>query len=159
MEKEYLTPNGYQKLLQEVKFLAKEKIPECIEDIANAQANGGDISENTEYLNALEERDKVESRINNLRRIIDNAHIIDILQMKVDDKVRFGSTVTIYDTDLDTEFTYKIVGELESSIKEGTISYKSPMARSLIGKSVEDIIDLVVPSGDRELEIIKVEHI
>jgi transcription elongation factor GreA len=159
MDKEYLTPRGYKKLLATLNVLIKEKIPACIEDIANAQSSGGDLSENNEYLSALEERDKVENKVSELTRITENAHVIDILKVKADGVVRFGSTITIYDTDMDKEFVYKIVGENEASIKEGTVSYKSPLAKELIGKKIDDVADLETPSGFRELEILNVKHI
>ena len=159
MDKEYLTPRGYKQLRETLNVLIKIKIPACIVDISNAQSAGGDLSENNEYLTALEERDKVENKVSDLTRYVDNSQIIDILNIKQDGKVRFGSTVKIYDTDLDEEFTYKIVGVLEASIKEGTVSYKSPIGMVLIGKHVEDVIDLETPIGFRELEIISVNHI
>jgi len=158
MDKEYLTPQGYNKLLKALDFLIKEKRQECIADIANSQTSG-DIAENTEYLNALEERDKVEYKIKELTSVIDNCKIIDILQFADDNIVHFGSTVTVFDTNLEKEFTYRIVGALEASIKEGTISYKSPIAKELIGKKVGSYVDLVTPSGIRELHIVSTGNI
>jgi transcription elongation factor GreA len=159
MEKEYLTPQGYSKLLKMIDVLIKEKVPESIASIAKAQENGGELSENTEYLLAMDERDRLESRLTYLTDILDKAQVSDIKHIREDGKVRFGSTVHMLDLDIDKEFTYKIVGVIEADIKEGSVSYKSPIGRSLIGSNVEDEIDLEIPSGFRVLEILGVKHI
>ncbi len=160
MDKNYLTPKGHQKVNKLLEEYVKVKRPASIEAISEAQKNGGgELSENTEYLQALEERDQIENKISELSRLIENCQVIDISNFKEDNKVRFGSTVTLLDIDLDKEFTYKIVGEIESNIKEGTISYKSPIGMAMIGLHKEEEFDLVAPSGIRTFEIIEVKHI
>lgn len=159
MDKNYFTPIGYQKASKLLEEYIKVKRTECIEAIANSQQNGGELSENTEYLQALEERDKIENKIAELSRMLDNSQIIDIAQFKEDGKIRFGSTAKLFDLDLEKEFVYKIVGELESNIKDGTISYKSPIAKAMLGLNCDDEFDLVAPNGIRTFEILEVKHI
>ena len=79
--------------------------------------------------------------------------------MKNTGRVIFGTTVVVYDEDADKEITYQIVGEDEAEIKEGKISYSSPVAMALIGKEADDVAIVKAPSGDKELEIIEVKYI
>ncbi len=160
MDKNYLTPKGHHKANKLLEEYVKVKRPASIEAISEAQKNGGgELSENTEYLQALEERDQIENKISELSRLLENCQVIDIANFKEDNKVRFGSTVTLLDIDLDEEFTYTIVGEIESNIKEGTISYKSPIGMAMMGLNKEDEFDLVAPSGIRTFEVLDVKHI
>ena len=159
MDKNYFTPTGYQKATKLLEEYVKVKRPESIEAIASSQQNSGELSENTEYLQALEERDKIENKIAGLSRMLENSQVIDINQFKEDGKVRFGSTVKLLDIDLDKEFVYKIVGELESNIKEGSISYKSPIGKAMLGLNHEDEFDLVAPNGIRTFEILEINHV
>lgn len=160
MDKNYLTPKGYKKASKLLEEYVKVRRPESIEAISEAQQNGGgELSENSEYLQALKERDQIENKILELSKLVDNCQVIDISNFKEDNKVRFGSTVTLFDIDLEKEFTYTIVGEIESDIREGTISYKSPIGNAMIGLNKEDEFDLVTPSGIRTLEVIEVKHL
>jgi transcription elongation factor GreA len=159
MEKNHLTPAGYSKVSKLLQDQIKVKRAECIELISEAQKSGGELSENTEYLLALEERDKVENKITELSRILDNCVTIDINKFPEDGKVRFGSTVRLLDIDIEKEFQYKIIGEIEASLKEGSISYKSPLGKAVLGLNLEDEFDLVAPNGIRTFEILEIKHI
>ncbi len=158
MVKNYITPIGYDVLYKQLEDLRKNKRSEIIEVIAESQKNGGDLSENSEYLQATAERDRIENKIQEISNFIENTEIVDILKFPVDGKVRFGSTVTFMDVDTEQVSTYKLVGETESDIKQGSISYKSPIGKALILKKVGDEVDLETPSGEKTLEILKVEH-
>lgn len=159
MEKHCLTPDGYSNLRSQLNDLVKIKRPECIEAIAEAQTGGGELSENAEYLQAMEERDKIESKISDLSSILENSQVIDVKNIKPNGKVSFGTTVTLYDVDLEDEFKYKIVGEREANIKEGSISYLSPLGRAVMGSVIGDEFDIETPSGSRTFEVLEVEYI
>lgn len=160
MDKNYLTPKGYSKANKLLEEYVRVRRPASIEAISEAQKNGGgELSENSEYLQALEERDQIENKISELSKLLEKCQVIDIANFKEDNKVRFGSTVTLLDVDLEKEFTYTIVGEIESNIKEGTISYKSPIGNAMMGLNKEDEFDLVTPSGMRTFEVLEVKHL
>lgn len=158
MIKNYITPVGYESLCKQLEDLRKNKRNEIIQAIAEAQKNGGDLAENSEYLQAMAERDKIENKIQEISAFIENCEIFDILTIPVDNKVRFGSTVTFVDIDTEQVSTYKLVGETEADIKQGSISYKSPIGKALILKKIGDEVDLDTPSGEKTLEILKIEH-
>lgn len=158
MIKNYITPVGYESLCKQLEDLRKNKRNEIIQAIAEAQKNGGDLAENSEYLQAMAERDKIENKIQEISTFIENCEIFDILTIPVDNKVRFGSTVTFVDIDTEQVSTYKLVGETEADIKQGSISYKSPIGKALILKKIGDEVDLDTPSGEKTLEILKIEH-
>jgi len=152
-----ITKDGYQKVLEEVKHLKKIERPEIIEKIAEARSHG-DLKENAEYHAARERQSFIEGRIGYLDGVIADADIIDLSKLG-GDKIVFGATVTLLDLDSDEEIQYKLVGEIESDPRNGLISVATPIARSLIGKSVGDDVKVVIPSGTREYEIIEVQYI
>ncbi len=158
MVKNYITPIGYDVLYKQLDDLRKNKRNEIIQAIAEAQKNGGELSENSEYLQAMAERDRIENKIVEIANFLENTEIVDILKFPLDNKVRFGATVTFMDVDTEQVSTYKLVGETEADIKQGSISYKSPIGRSLISRKIGDEVDLDTPSGEKTLEILKIEH-
>ena len=101
----------------------------------------------------------MEGRINKIESTLADVQIINVKEINETDKVVFGATVTILNLNSDEEVTYQIVGELEADINIGLISIASPIARSLIGKQVGDIVDVNAPSGVIEYEIIQVRYI
>ena len=101
----------------------------------------------------------MEGRINKIESTLADAQIIDVEKINEKDKVVFGATVTILNLETDKKVTYQIVGELEADIKIGLISIASPIARSLIGKQIEDIVDVNAPSGVVEYEIVDVSYV
>jgi len=101
----------------------------------------------------------MEGRINKIESTLADVQIINVKEINETDKVVFGATVTILNLNSDEEVTYQIVGELEADINTGLISIASPIARSLIGKQVGDIVDVNAPSGVIEYEIIQVRYI
>ncbi len=152
-----ITKEGYQKVIEEVRHLKKVERPDIIKKIAEARSHG-DLSENAEYHAARERQSFIEGRIEYLDGIIAEADIIDIAKLS-GEKIVFGATVTLLDLDTDEEVKYKLVGEIESDPKKGLISVATPIARSLIGKSVGDDTKVVTPSGTREYEILEVEYV
>ena len=154
-EKEPMLAEGYEKLTAELKLLREER-PRIVDAIEEARAHG-DLSENAEYHAAKERQGQVEASIADLEDKVSRAQIIDPATLS-GDKVIFGATVTLLDED-DKPVRYQIVGPTEADAKSGRISYSSPLGRALIGKKVDDEIEVTVPSGERFYVIQKIEFI
>ena len=154
MRKEPMTPEGHQKLKDELENLLKVQRPENVRAIAEARAHG-DLSENAEYHAAKERQSFIEGRIQEVQNKIARADVIDPAKIN-HDKVAFGATVTVLDVDTNEEKIYKIVGVDESDIKAGKLSIHSPMAKSLIGKSEGDEVTVRAPARTIEYEILEI---
>ena len=158
MDKHVMTVKGQDLLRKELKTLKSKDRPEIIIAIATAR-EFGDLKENAEYHAAKERQSFIEGRINEIESKLSTAEIIDITKLNVSGKVVFGSTVTIIDLDNDQEIKYKIVGEDEANIDEGLISYKAPLSRSLIGKSIDDLVGLSIGDETQSFQIINIQYI
>jgi len=152
-----MTPEGYQRLQEELKHLIRVERPRVVQDIAEARDHG-DLSENAEYDAAKERQGFVEGRIAEINGKMARAQVIDVATIDTD-KVVFGATVTVYDDESESESTYRIVGEDESDIKQGLISISSPVAKALIGHRINDEVQIRVPSGIRIYEIIDIKYL
>lgn len=152
-----MTPEGYQRLQEELKHLIRVERPRVVQDIAEARDHG-DLSENAEYDAAKERQGFVEGRIAEINGKMARAQVIDVATIDTD-KVVFGATVTVYDDESEGESTYRIVGEDESDIKQGLISISSPVAKALIGHRIGDEVQIKVPSGVRIYEIIDIKYL
>lgn len=152
-----LTAAGAERLTKELKRLKTKERPRIIEAVAEARAHG-DLKENAEYHAAREEHGMNEARIKYLEGTISNAQVIDILSLNVGDKVVFGATVTLEDDD-DKTVTYQIVGDVEANIDHGQISISSPIARALIGKELDDEIEVQTPGGGVTYYITDVKYV
>ena len=152
-----MTPEGYQRLQEELKHLIRVERPRVVQDIAEARDHG-DLSENAEYDAAKERQGFVEGRIAEINGKMARAQVIDVATIDTD-KVVFGATVTVYDDESESESTYRIVGEDESDIKQGLISISSPVAKALIGHRIGDEVQFKVPSGIRIYEIIDIKYL
>ena len=119
----------------------------------------GDLKENAEYHAAKEQQGLTESRIREIESKLTNSQVIDVTSISPLGKVIFGVTPTLFDLGKDEEVVFKIVGEDEANVNEGKISYSSPLARSLIGKSEGDVSKFESPSGPQEYEIVSIKHI
>jgi transcription elongation factor GreA len=146
---------GFEKLTADLRRLRIER-PQIVEAIEEARAHG-DLSENAEYHAAKERQGQVEATIADLEDKISRAQIIDPTTLS-GDKIVFGATVTLLDED-DKPVTYQLVGEAEADAKRGMISYNSPIGRALIGRQVEDEVEVTVPSGDKYYLVEKIEFI
>ncbi|MEL6239157.1 MAG: transcription elongation factor GreA [Pseudomonadota bacterium] len=155
MEKVPMLAEGYELLMTDLKALREER-PRIVHAIEEARAHG-DLSENAEYHAAKERQGQVEAQIAELEDKVSRAQIIDP-QTLSGNKVVFGATVTLLDED-DKPLKYQIVGQAEANAAEGRISYNSPIARALIGKQVDDEIEVTVPSGDKFYLIEKIEFV
>jgi transcription elongation factor GreA len=153
-----LTYKGAMRLRDELDYLKSSKRPQIIAAIAEARAHG-DLKENAEYHAAREQQSFVEGRIQELEFVLSHCQIIDVTKLNAGTRVVFGATVELIDIDTDTSVTYKIVGDLESDIKQQLISISSPIARAMIGKHEGDAISIDAPGGQREYEITAVRYI
>jgi transcription elongation factor GreA len=153
-----LTIIGAEMLRAELHKLKTVERPAVITAIAEARAQG-DISENAEYEAAREKQSFIEGRIIELESKLSNAQIIDPTLLDDDDRVVFGSTVELIDTESQQTVSYQIVGEDEADLKLGKISYSSPIAKALIGKSSGDVAEVRTPGGVKEFEIVDVKYL
>ncbi len=147
-----ITVQGKAKLEEELKRLIHVERPNVIKAIEEARAHG-DISENAEYEAAKERQAMIEGRIGEIQGMLAGAEVIDPSQIK-SDKIVFGATVELLDLETDEEVTYQIVGVDEADVKEGKISILSPLARSLIGKTKGDVVQVKSPKGEKEYEVL-----
>ncbi len=152
-----ITPEGYEKLNQELTKLKSVERPAVISAIAEARAHG-DLSENAEYSAAREKQGFIEAKIADLDSKLSRAEIIDIKALS-GDKVVFGATVTLIDEDTEEEVIYKIVSDFEADISRGAISFSSPVAKALLGKSKGEIIEVYTPKGLKYYELLDVKFI
>ena len=159
MSKFPITLIGAELLRNELHKLKSVERHAVIGAIAEARAHG-DITENAEYEAARERQGFIEGRIIELEAKLANAQIIDPALLDDDGRVVFGSTVELIDTSAATEtVSYQIVGEDEADIKLGKISYSSPIAKALIGKSEGDVVEVRTPGGLKEFEIGDVKYL
>ncbi|MEA1082755.1 MAG: transcription elongation factor GreA [Sphingomonas sp.] len=155
VEKMPMLQEGYDTLVADLKRLKAER-PLIVDAIEEARAHG-DLSENAEYHAAKEQQGQNEATISDIEDKLSRAQIIDPLELS-GDKVVFGATVTLLDDD-DKPVKYQIVGQTEANAKTGRISYNSPLGRALIGRRVDDEVEVSVPAGDRYYVVSKVEFI
>jgi transcription elongation factor GreA len=154
MDKVPMTPDGFSKLKEELRWRQQEERPRIIEAISEARTHG-DLSENAEYHAAKEAQSLNEGRVNELEDLVARAEVIDVSKLS-GDKVKFGATVVLIDEDTEEKRTYQIVGDQEADVKSGRISISSPIARALIGKEVGEAIEVNAPGGARGYEILQV---
>jgi transcription elongation factor GreA len=158
MDKEPITVEGLVNLKSELNELKNVKRPKIVAAIAEARSHG-DLKENAEYHAAKEQQAQSESRVIEINDIIARANVIDVTKIENNGNVIFGSTVTVQDLEIDKKKTYKIVGKDEADISKNLIYYKSPIGKALIGKSVEDMVLVETPSGEKNFEILSIQYI
>jgi transcription elongation factor GreA len=146
-----------KKLEEEIKVLEYELTNELPKEIKKAAALG-DLSENAEYHMAKQRQVFVNARLGQLKKRLGELAMINLTNLPKD-KIAFGSTVKVYDNTKDEELEYKLVTSEEADVAKGLISTTSPIGRSLMGKRVGDTAVVVTPSGNRELEILKLSTI
>lgn len=155
VEKLPMLAEGYERLIGELKALREER-PLIVDAIEEARAHG-DLSENAEYHAAKERQGQVEASIADLEDRVSRSQIIDPTTLS-GDKIIFGATVTLLDDD-DKPVKYQIVGPYEADARVGRISYASPLGRALIGRKVEEEIEVTVPAGERTYLVQKIEFV
>lgn len=155
MAANYITPAGFRKLQEEFRQLFHDERPKLVETVAWAAGNG-DRSENGDYIYGKRRLREIDKRLKFLRDRIENAQVVDPAEVK-SDKVVFGATVTIVDED-GGEKVYQIVGEDEIEPGANKISWKSPMAKALLGRSAGDEIEIQRPAGLLVAEITAIRY-
>lgn len=151
----YITPRGYQKLVDELNHLLKVERPEVTKLVQWAASNG-DRSENADYLYGKKRLREIDRRIRFLNQRLDAAKIVDPLSIQ-SNKVQFGATVKVMDEN-GAEKTYRIVGVDEVDTAKGHISWQSPIARFLLGKGEGDEVLVKVPQGEINFEVIEISY-
>jgi transcription elongation factor GreA len=149
-----MTPEGYQKLKDELDRLIKVERPAIIQAIAEARAHG-DLSENAEYHAAKERQSFIEGRIQELQAKLAMADVIDPAKIN-QSKVAFGAKVKVVDVEADEEYEFTLVGTDEADVKSGKISISSPVGKALIGREVGDVAVVKAPARTIEYEIVEI---
>jgi transcription elongation factor GreB len=154
--KNYITPNGYRKLKEEMDYLWKVERPALVKTITWAASNG-DRSENGDYIYGKKRLREIDRRVRFLRKRMELAEVVDPAQRGECEQVFFGATVTVCD-DNGCESTYSIVGVDEADVGSGLISWVSPLARTLLKLREGEVAILRTPVGIQELEILSVSY-
>ena len=157
MNKIPMTSSGYDMLQEELKKLINKDRPNIIAAIAEARSHG-DLSENAEYQYAKEQQSLIEGKIQELEAATALAEIIDVSQLS-GNEIKFGATVEIEDDNNGNKSSYQIVGEYESNIENKKLSINSPLARGLIGKTKDDLVEINSPKGIKSYTILSVKFI
>ena len=157
MDKIPITNIGFEKLEEELKTLKSIERPSVIKSIAEAREHG-DLSENAEYHAAKEKQSFIEGRIADLENKISRAEIIITKKLK-SNKVIFGATVTLGEVGKNKQIVYQIVGTEEADVESGKISISSPLARALLGKKIDDSVEVYSPGGSKEYEVENIEFL
>ena len=155
MNKIPMTSSGFEKIQEELKKLINEDRPNIIAAIAEARSHG-DLSENAEYQYAKEQQSLIEGKIIDLESVTSLAEIINVSQLS-GKEIKFGATIEIRDDDTNDKSIYQIVGEYESDIENKKLSINSPLARGLIGKTKDDIVEINSPKGIKSYSVLSVK--
>jgi transcription elongation factor GreB len=152
----YMTPAGFQKLLDELRHLARVERPKVVETVAWAAGNG-DRSENGDYIYGKKRLREIDRRVRFITKRLDSARIVDPAAQKTRDQVFFGATVT-YANDDGKERTVTIVGIDEADLARGEVSWVSPIARALLKAREGDTVELRTPHGVETIEVVKIAY-
>ena len=155
MNKIPMTSSGFERLQEDLKKLINEDRPKIIAAIAEARSHG-DLSENAEYQYAKEQQSLIEGKILDLESKTSLAEIIDVSQLS-GKEIKFGATIEIIDDETEEKSIYQIVGENESDIENKKLSINSPLARGLIGKKKDDIVEINSPKGIKSYSVLSVK--
>lgn len=156
-QKNYITPEGYARLKAEFDQLYKGERPKVVADVSWAASNG-DRSENADYIYGKRRLRQIDSRLKFLMKRMDLAEVVDPARQQGLEKVFFGAWVTLYSLSTEEEHIYRIVGQDELDLTKGYISWISPMAKALLGKSEGDTVRVQTPGGEGEYEIVTVAY-
>ncbi len=152
----YYTAEGLKKLKDELAYLEQVERPRVSNEIAEAR-DKGDLSENAEYHAAKEEQSLLETKIAELKNVVAKARLIDESQLDLS-KVLIHSIVKLKNIDNKMEFTYTLVADSESDVRNGKISVNSPIGKGLLGKKVGDTAEIQVPRGIMKFEILEISR-
>ena len=147
---------GLKKLKEELAHLEQVERPRVSQEIADAR-DKGDLSENAEYHAAKEEQSLLETKIAKLKNVVANARVIDESQLDTS-KILIHSIVKIKNTVNGMEFTYTLVADSESDVRNGKLSVNSPIGKGLLGKKVGDVAEIQVPNGIMKFEVMEISR-
>lgn len=150
------TKDGFANVQKELEQLKSVERPKIIQAIADARAHG-DLKENAEYHAAREKQGLIEARITDLEDKLSRAQVIDLSQSNKD-TVRFGAWVQLLDEETGEEKKYRLVGDLEADITKNFLSISSPLGKALLGKRVDDQVEITVPKGQKEFTILSISY-
>ncbi len=153
---EYMSQEGYDKLVAELNQLVHEDLPKVREAITEAR-DKGDLSENFEYHAAKREQSRLLGRIRFKQRVLEHARVLDISKRQNTDSIQLLSRIEITNLANNARMTYTIVSPHEANLREGKISIKSPIANALVGKRAGDVVEVHVPAGMQKFRIENVE--
>ena len=154
--KNYMTPQGFAAMQDELKKLARDERPKVVETVAWAAGNG-DRSENGDYIYGKQRLREIDRRIRYLTKRLESAEVVDPMRQTRRDQVFFGATVT-YATEDGIENTITIVGVDEATSDAKRVSWVSPIARALIKAREGDTVDLNTPNGIEQIEVVAIEY-
>lgn len=157
MERAPMTPAGERALREELHRLKNVERPAIINEISVAREHG-DLKENAEYHAAREKQSFVEGRILDIEARLAVAQVIDPAQLDADGRIVFGATVVLVDKKGGKKISYQIVGEDEADAKKGRVSYKTPLAKALLGKTAGETVSVSTPGGDQSYKIKSVDY-
>lgn len=152
-----MTPQGYSRLVAEFEQLRDVERPKVVAGVANAAAEG-DRSENAEYIYGKKRLREIDKRLHYLSGLLKDVQIVDAKALQ-GERVIFASTVTIAEEQGDKSRRYQIVGVGEADVGAGTISWRSPLAKALMGKKIGDLVEVEKPSGLEVFEVLKIEFL
>ena len=152
-----MTASGYEDIQNELKKLINVDRPNIIAAIAEARSHG-DLSENAEYQYAKESQSLIEGKIADLENAIGRAEVIDVKSIASED-IKFGAKIEIEDDDSGELYLYQIVGDYESDIKNKKLSVSSPLARGLINKTIDDVVEINSPKGQKSYPIKSIKSV
>ena len=153
-EKRPITRQGYNEIKAKIQQLVSVERPKIAQEIAEARAHG-DLKENAEYHSAKDKQGLIEATLKSLNSALQHAEIIE--KVEPHGKVVFGAKVRYTRTDSGDEFVWQLVGPDEADFKQNKISVSSPIGRAILGKEVGDVLQVQVPKGQMEIEILDVE--
>jgi transcription elongation factor GreB len=156
-EKNYITPQGFAALQAEFHQLYKVERPEVVRTVSWAASNG-DRSENGDYIYGKRRLRQIDGRCKHLMKRMDLAEIVDSSLQQHLEKIFFGAYVTLFNLADDTETIYRIVGKDEINPTNGCISWVSPLAKAMLGKTIGDVVKVITPAGEAEYEIVEIHY-
>ena len=150
----YMSQEGYDALVEQLRYLEAVESPKASAAIAEAR-DKGDLSENSEYEAAKEAQVLLQGKIDNLKRTLAQAKVVDVSQLR-SDVVQILSRVEMTNVDNNAKMTYTIVSENEADLSAGKISIKTPIAQGLLNKKVGDVVEITIPRGTIRLRVDKI---
>ena len=153
-EKVFLTPEGYEKLKAELKYLKEVKRFEVANQLETARAHG-DLSENAEWETAKETKAQLESRIRTLEEKLMSAKVVDSSEVRTD-KIYFGTCAELKNLKTGDKISFSFVAEDEADVSKSKISISSPIGKALLGHAVGDKVDVQVPAGMISFQVLKI---